>query len=193
MGTRHLTMIYANGAYRVSQYGQWDGYPDGQGLTILTSLRGLDLSTLRERALAVIPLTKEEMESDWEDYKKLFGDTVESSDLYFKKYPERSRDMGGDIVAFVGTQPAPVRLKINVAFAADSLFCEWAYVIDCDRNTFEVFKGFNKTPLDQSERFASLPLQPDHGEYYQVKHVASWPLQNLPSDSDFLQAFKTDE
>lgn len=60
MGTRHLTMIYANGAYRVSQYGQWDGYPDGQGLTILTSLRGLDLSTLRERALAVIPLTKEE-------------------------------------------------------------------------------------------------------------------------------------
>lgn len=34
MGTRHLIKVKYKGEIKVSQYGQWDGYPDGQGLDI---------------------------------------------------------------------------------------------------------------------------------------------------------------
>ena len=30
------------------------------------------------------------------------------------------------------------------AFAGDSLFCEWAYVLDLDKETLEIYHGFNK-------------------------------------------------
>lgn len=51
--------------------------------------------------------------------------------------------MNSDIIGLVNSEE----------FAADSLFCEWAYVIDLDKNTFEVYQGFNKKPIDKTERF----------------------------------------
>ena len=35
MGTRHLILVYYKGQYHIAQYGQWDGYPGGQGVTVL--------------------------------------------------------------------------------------------------------------------------------------------------------------
>ena len=39
MGTRNLTIVYSNGEYKVAQYGQWDGYPEGLGVQLLKYLR----------------------------------------------------------------------------------------------------------------------------------------------------------
>ncbi len=39
MGTRNLTCVYLDGKCKVAQYGQWDGYPEGQGVTCLNFLR----------------------------------------------------------------------------------------------------------------------------------------------------------
>ena len=35
MGTQNLTSVWFEGKYRIAQYGQFDGYPSGQGLTVL--------------------------------------------------------------------------------------------------------------------------------------------------------------
>lgn len=41
MGTRNLTAVYLDGQYKVAQYGQWDGYPEGRGGLIWKSSLGL--------------------------------------------------------------------------------------------------------------------------------------------------------
>lgn len=38
MGTRHLIAAVIDGEYKIAQYGQWDGDPEGQGLTVLDFL-----------------------------------------------------------------------------------------------------------------------------------------------------------
>jgi len=38
MGTRNLTMVISDGKTKIAQYGQWDGYPSGQGADILAFL-----------------------------------------------------------------------------------------------------------------------------------------------------------
>ena len=48
MGTRHLILVYYKGKYHIAQYGQWDGHPRGQGVTVLGFVRSPEnLSKLR--------------------------------------------------------------------------------------------------------------------------------------------------
>ena len=58
------------------------------------------------------------------------------------------------------------------------MFCEWAYVIDLQKGTFEVYEGFQKEPISEDERFYSFFEQPEHrtDAYYPVKKVKEWKL-----------------
>ena len=49
MGTRHLIAVHADGQYKIAQYGQWDGYPSGQGLTALGFCRTMDRAAFTEK------------------------------------------------------------------------------------------------------------------------------------------------
>ena len=53
-----------------------------------------------------------------------------------EKYPYFSRDNGAQILDMIYHSEEEVFISID--FAADSLFCQWAYVIDLDKNTFEI-------------------------------------------------------
>lgn len=184
MGTRHLIAAFYQGEYRIAQYGQWDGYPDGQGLTVLQFARDLDglgREGFLKKLLAVRDITDEECEA------------VNSTENWTTKYPHLSRDAGAEILRMVWDGPEGMALRRFIAFAGESLFCEWAYVLDFDKNTLEVFKGSNHSPLDPSERFASIPTDPKAPEYYQVKFEKSWPLTSLPSNEEFLAAFAEPE
>lgn len=103
-----------------------------------------------------------------------------------------SRDLGAKVLNnIVNSADTEILLKNSIDFAGDSLFCEWAYVVDLDKGTFEVFQGFNKEPLADGERFANAPF--DHEEYKQVKHRATFRLSELPSVEDFLAALQEED
>ncbi|EGP83674.1 unnamed protein product [Zymoseptoria tritici ST99CH_3D1] len=42
MGTRHLILVWYKGKWHIAQYGQWDGYPGGQGMTVFRFLTNTD-------------------------------------------------------------------------------------------------------------------------------------------------------
>lgn len=47
MGTRNLTIVHSNGEYKVAQYGQQDGYPEGLGAQQL-NMTNTEMDTIKE-------------------------------------------------------------------------------------------------------------------------------------------------
>lgn len=185
MGTRHLTVVKLGGEYKITQYGQWDGYPEGQGITVLEFIRGITENNLLEvfadRVASCRWITEEEAAA------------IEKDRDWPNKYPELSRDAGAEILQMVMDSGSGLALVNNIDFAADSLFCEWAWLIDLDAGTFEAYEGFNQTkPLTEQDRFYFLVDKEEHG-YHCIIKVAEWSLDNLPSNEEFLNTFKEDE
>jgi hypothetical protein len=199
MGTRHLICVVKNGQYKVAQYGQWDGYPEGQGVGILNFLTNEMNRELFEKKLDDLKWATEE------DFRQMHIDigldpnkewvNMDEADLWRRNYPENDRDTGSVILSIIQNSKKTLKLRNSLDFAADSLYCEWAYVIDLDKNTFEVYKGFNEKPLTEEERFYNME-QVKYSidcEYYPVKHIISFELNNLPSEEEFKNGFKNNE
>lgn len=195
MGTRNLTAVKIDGAYKIAQYGQWDGYPSGQGVTALAFLRGMDREAFVAKVRAATFITKDDTDAINAEIKEARTKGVELMDEG-QKYGYFSRDRGAEILKIVADAEPGIKLQNSIGFAGDGLFCEWAYVIDFDANTFEVFTGFGKEPLADTERFhpSKNPDQEtsDSG-YSPVRLVKSWPLDQLPDEDAFLDAFREDD
>lgn len=192
MGTRNLTIVYKNGEYKVAQYGQWDGYPEGLGVTLLNFLKNVNMDSFRNVIDNVSFYTKEEM-----DEINKFIDESRDIPNWQKYFPQLSRDTGGDILDFI-TFKGVNKLHNSIDFAADSLFCEWAYVIDLDANKFEIYKGFNQEELNSDERFYYLEDRRDKEniiskDYHPVKLVKTYDIANLPDEKVFIVELTPDD
>lgn len=197
MGTRNLTCVVLDGKYVVAKYGQWDGYPDGLGVGILKFLRDeFDETKFRENVVKLIEATDEDIQKlmDMVGIKSEDGWlTMEDAAKYKKVAYELSRDCSGDEY-LQGIQEGKFEWKKDsLDFAAASLFCEWCYVVDLDKGTFEVYEGFNKSPLAENDRFKFLEPKMEDNGYYPVRMVEAWPLGDLPLETSFLECFKEEE
>ena len=184
MGTRGLTMVIEQEKPVIAQYGQWDHYPSGQGATILDFLRKNDLKAFREKLKNIRFINESEVEEIDRKSK------ADKNYNWIKEYPQMSRDVGGDILEMAMKHEGEFLLQDHSKFAGDSLFCEYAYVVDFDKNTFEIYKGFNKTPLVEGiDRFFSYFEQPEHRTdvYYPVKLLKSYSLDELPDEEQMIE------
>lgn len=188
MGTRNLTIVQLNGAYKIAQYGQWDGYPSGNGLIVLNFLKTHDIEKFCDKVKHAHLVSGEELANYWlelgVDINKEQFVSMELSDQFARLHPSLHRDLGAEILEYVYEQEGKVDLKNSLEFAKNSLFCEWAYVIDLDKNTFEVYEGFNKTALDKEDRFYFNGYYDN--EYYPIKLKKTYELNNLPDEETFL-------
>ena len=80
----------------------------------------------------------------------------------------------------------------------------WAYLVDLDKNKLEVYEGFNQKPITIEDRFFYLMQnslednkeRKDNGsdsEYYPIRMVKSYDLNNLPLEDEFLNDFKQEQ
>lgn len=186
MGTRHLVAVQIDGTYKIAQYGQWDGYPSGAGVKVLDFLKFADLEHFKKQLQKLSWISERELEERWAQAgaapKANFVSLAVAEELR-KRWPELSRDTGANVLAIVYNAEQPLKLKDSIDFAKDGLFCEWAYVIDLDANTFEVWKGFGKEPAAEG-RF---PGEVVDG-YGPVFLRAKWSLDALPDEDEFLAA-----
>ena len=164
MGTRGLTkVIDKNGITKVAQYGQWDHYPEGQGIKILSILTS-DNYAVEELELSLDKcrfVSDEERQRVYDNYNKVYPDTQ-----HLKKFsailPSFSRDTCGDILNVVRWSNAEVLLTDESEFEADDLFCEGVYEVNYQTNKF-------------ISKFGGL--------------VVEFPLDSLPTPEEYLNAF----
>jgi hypothetical protein len=186
VGTRHLIAVYAGGQYKVAQYGQWDGYPTGQGNGILQELRKHGVGKLRRGASQVAFATQEQLDAldvQLQDYIK---QNPKDNNPLKSKFPEFSRDTSSDLLGMMAElQPGQqMLLKDELEFAADPLFCEWAYVLDLDAETLEIYSGGATT--EPGQRFYEL-RQRDPSLTTAVQLLRTFKLDALPESFDQLE------
>lgn len=200
MGTRHLVCVVEGGDYKVAQYGQWDGYPEGQGSAVLDFLA--EPGSL-EKLRSVMPRVRfldpegadraflEEYDKNAPEWSNDPDNRTDEQKRWFDTF--MTRDLGAKILtSLANAEDAEILLKNNINFAGESLFCEWAYVVDLDANIFEVYKGFNKDKLDSGERFSH--LRPDDQDGYEpVKLVVTFALDDLPDKDSFVAVFDAED
>ena len=174
MGTRNLTMVQVDGVLKVAQYGQWDGYPGGNGTVVLDFLRGLSRegeAQFADKVRAchwVTPLERERL--------------CEES---FGMHPSMTRDTGAGILAVIMASDG-VPLFDQTGFAKDSLFCEWAYCVNLDDRTLEVYTGSNTSPVPEGQRFSD--MEPNAAgvyngteRYYPITLLKTYSFDELPT------------
>ena len=183
MGTRHLIIAIIDKKVKIAQYGQWDGYLQGQGIKVVDFIQEANLRLFKKRLRECMFLSSRSVRYRWKKVGAI-GEwlTMEQSNKFRELYPELSRDTGAEILDLVHFYEK--RKLVNaIGFAAESLFCEWAYVLNMDRNVLEIYKGFNSEPLKKRERFYNLQcngpiLSHDKkSKYYPIKCIAKIPFK----------------
>lgn len=176
MGTRNLTCVVVDKKMAVAQYCQWDGYLEGQGAEVASFLDELtangELAAFKDAVRSCRYVDEKTISKLWKDAgadaKGLIS--FKNAEKLEKKLPAFSRNTGAGILQLI--MSGKVReLQDSRSFAADSLFCEFAYVLDLDREQLEIYYGFNKGKA--KGRFARLKPSDKEGRYGAItlKHV----------------------
>lgn len=204
MGTRNLTCVIKDGKVRVAQYGQWDGYPSGNGFKIIDFINSVDMKKFAEQIEKTVFLTKEESEQLWKDFIKTIEVKTDTELMQLEKgylnpdqsekwkefAPTMSRDVGADILQkiFYSTKEK-IDLIDQFEFGKDSLFCEWAYVVNLDNNTLDCYSGFNQVKEKQAELWY---IEKPDGEYYGISFLKSYPFDQLPKTQEEKNAWESE-
>jgi hypothetical protein len=215
MGTRNVTAVLYGGVFKVAQYGQWDGYPSGQGATVLDFVKQMladgkeqDFKQAVDRCFFLESADIDEVNKRFAaDMQALDKATGYSLDLTSEERNKRkmeaylapgstcylSRDVGADILKVVMERPeARLGLQNNIEFCKDSS-CEWAYIVNLDDRTIEVYNGYAETLPTEQQRFAG----PDSkmGTYGpdEVQLLGSVSFDELPDDLSQFEPKDEDE
>jgi hypothetical protein len=161
MGTRNLTkVIDSNGVIKVAQYGQWDGYPSGQGLNALYHAKA---HKEIEAGLAKVRWAEqEELDKIYASLPEMNRFGTDDSKAFGLMYPNLTRDTCADILGVVAWSIGEVILVDESEFENDGLFCEGVYTIDFQKRKF--ISKFGK--------------------------VVEFDLDNLPSVQEYLAAWE---
>lgn len=214
MGTRGAFGVVIGEKEKIG-YNQFDSYPDGCGVDNLRWLREewerdqhQTIRRLAENARVAdnsTPPTADEVKACAEYTNTNVHDQT-TADWYCL-----TRESHGHIGAMLECG----YIYDSHTFPLDSLFCEWAYIVDFDKNVFEVYEGFQKvvptmgrwagrpTPDEDDANYEEHlvqcaendrePWMPRISEYKAVELVASWPLDALPTEGEFKQKFDHEE
>jgi hypothetical protein len=197
MGTRGLIGFRSKDKDYLT-YNHFDSYPESLGVSILEELEAMDLDKLK-KAVNKLVLVNEDSKPTFEqrlDIAKEFWD-LSVGDQTPESWYCLMRNAQGQLMPYYSG-----KLKYMIDshnFILDSLFCEWAYIVNLDTMKLEVWRGFQKEPQEGSryvkdktkDKLVAAKILPE--EYYPCALVKEYPLKKLPSKEKFLKDLEEKE
>ena len=168
MGTRGCYGFRKNGIDKLT-YNHFDSYPDCLGHIMVDFCKSTPLSQMNEifDRLILVDENDKPTPEQIEECKQYYNGNVASQspeDWYCLL-----REAQGEPNAYKNG----LRYMIDShEFIKDSLFCEYAYIINLDTNSLEFWVGFQNKP-DFDNRYG---IESDRG-YYPCKMVTYFPLE----------------
>jgi len=207
MGTRGAFGVIIGEEEKIG-YNQLDSYPEGKGVENLRWLRNANVPIIRKQARDA-RLVGDNVKPTPEDIAALKAATdLSVSEQSTDDWYCLTRGTHGDIGAMLECG----YIHDWHTFPLDSLYCEWAYIVDIDKEVFEVYSGFQRTlplagrwagrptpeedaaryaaHLDYAKKVGREPWEKPVAEFKAVELVAWWKFDNLPSDEEFLGLFR---
>lgn len=196
MGTRGMAGFVIGGAVKAT-YNHYDSYPSHLGKLIGSMTRKAAddpsyLAMLREKA-ASLRLVDEEVKPTPEEIERLkvYADRRVAGgnldDWYVLLRDAQPSSEGDGKVGLEMLLDAGVMIE-GASFANDSLFCEYAYLINLDTEVLEVYRGFQNEPHEHG-RFAKTQAEveaakPAHRSdaYYPIALIRAIPFAETPTD-----------
>jgi len=185
MGTRGAIGFYRNGQTKAT-YNHWDSCPFGLGVSFLGQILAFDLEQIAG-AMDRIELVSEQSTPSPEAIERYtpFADTAVGGQRIDDWYC-LLRNVQGEITPFIdGTVDHMID---STDFLRDSLFCEWAYIVNLDTGEVECHRGFNTNPEASGRYVAVESIDPSApgDTYYGVRLLTSIPFLTLKAKVDEL-------
>lgn len=175
MPTRYLTVVVKDGNTAIAQYGHFDGYPSGKGKEILETLRCDTAQYIAKQLHRCVLLSDAE-------YRSYFKNHMLDEDALAEAHPNFWWEDGAALLKVLLETDLQLTIYSDYSFGYDSIQCEWAYVVDYDKQVFEIYKGWNQHPLAPNDRFYYNGYQRDG--FYPVRMVAEYSLNALPEPKE---------
>jgi hypothetical protein len=179
MSTRGVMGIRHNGVDKL-MYNHSDSYPTGLGAELVEALSpfvndasGLDYLRAKAAALKMVQENSKPTKAQQKELSGIahLGVGSQSLDDWYCLLRQAQGDLLLTLEIGYGVDSSE--------FVKDSLFCEWAYIVNLDERTFEVYQGFQEKKHNKG-RFAG--KQDTDSKYYPVALKASYPLNSIPEN-----------
>ena len=183
MGTRGCYGFRKNGIDKLT-YNHYDSYPDYLGKIVVTFCKETSLDEMNEiyDRLILVNENDKPTREQIEECKRYYNGDVSC------KTPEDwyclLRNAQGDLDAYKNGLKYMID---SCGFIKDSLWCEYAYIINLDTYELEFWVGGQDKP-DIYNRYG---VERD-GDYYPCKMVASYPLATISLNEYSVQDFVDD-
>lgn len=140
MGTRAAFGFHVDGKDKLS-YNQYDGYPTGLGIKvfkdcIILKQMGWDKLADKVRGIRMVNPEKKPTLNDVGSFSQYSDPTVNGGNGYYSLLRELQGELAEIVKAGIMTQ--------DNNFIKDSLFCEWAYILNIDTKKLEIYAGFQQ-------------------------------------------------
>ena len=183
MGTRGLYGFRKNGEDKLT-YNHFDSYPDWLGKQVVEFCKNTsieEMNTIFDRIVLVdedAKPTKEQIEKCFKYYN---GEvSTQSMDDWYCLL----RNAQGELNVY----KCGLEYMIdNHEFIKNSLFCEYAYIINLDTNCLEFYLGFQKEPYP-SNRYGT----EEYRGYYPCKMVTYYPIEPEFMDNSSIEDYIND-
>lgn len=182
MSTRGLYGIRKGNVDKCT-YNHYDSYPSGLGRDILqfcathSEQQISDLYNLIELFNTNVPPTAEQKNMcKLNGYVNLNVGSQSDSDWYCLL-----RELQGYIDAWDKAlkQNAKLPMEDSIDFIKDSLFCEYAYIINLDTHVLELWKGFQEKPNPSNRYGFDISSQGDNYTYYPCNLIWEIKLSDI--------------